>query len=63
MWSDPRTRAAADLGEADQEGAREETVVGNACGGEPAATEEAVLLSHAEGRSHHHSGPLLTGGY
>ena len=40
VWSDPRARAAVDCGETDQRDVREETVVGNACGGKP-------LPSHA----------------
>ena len=33
MWSNPRARAAVDYRETDQGDVREETVVGNACGG------------------------------
>ena len=35
MWSNPRARAAVDCAETDQGEVREETVVGNACGGKP----------------------------
>ena len=35
LWSNPRARAAVDCGEKDQGDVREETVVGNACGGKP----------------------------
>ena len=35
VWSNPRARAAVDCAETDQGEVREETVVGNACGGKP----------------------------
>ena len=48
MWSNPRARAADDCGEMDPGDVREETVVGNACGGKPGSHgSEAVLLRHA----------------
>ena len=41
-------RAAVDCGEMDQADVREETVVGNACGGKLGSHgSEAILLSHA----------------
>ena len=47
MWSDPRERAAVDYGETDQGDVREETVVGNACGGKPGSHgSKEILLSH-----------------
>ena len=47
MWSNPRVRAAADCGETDQGDVREETVVGNACGGKPGSHgSKVILLSH-----------------
>ena len=33
LWSNPRVRAAVQCGEMDRGDVREETVVGNACGG------------------------------
>ena len=39
LWSNPWARDAVDCGETDQGDVREETVVGNACGGKPAAME------------------------
>ena len=43
-------RAAVDCGEMDQADVREETVVGNACGGKPGSHgSKAMLLSHAQG--------------
>ena len=48
MWSNPRARAAVDCGETDQRDVREETVVGNACGGKPGSHgSKEILLSHA----------------
>ena len=45
LWSNPRARAAVDCRETD---VREETVVGNACGGKPGSPEsKAIQLSHA----------------
>ena len=42
-------RAAVDGGEMDQGDAREETVVGNACGGKPGSHgSKAILLSHVK---------------
>ena len=50
MWSNPRARAAVDFGKTDQGDVREETVVGNACGGKPGSHgSKATLLSHAKG--------------
>ena len=47
MWSNPRVRAAADCGETDQGDVREETVVGNACGGKLGSHgSKVILLSH-----------------
>ena len=47
MCSNPRVRAAVDR-ERQIEDVREETVVGNACGGKPSSHEsKAILLSHA----------------
>ena len=48
LWSNPRARAAVDCGETDWGGVREETVVGNACGGKPGSHgSKAILLSQA----------------
>ena len=44
MWSDPRTRAAVDCGEMDPGEVREETVLGNACGGKPGSHLSKVIL-------------------
>ena len=44
MWSDPRVRAAVDYRETDQGDVREETVVGNACGGKPGSHGSKVIL-------------------
>ena len=50
MWSNPRSRAAVDCREMDQEDEKEETVVGKACGGKPGSHgSKAILLSHTEG--------------
>ena len=49
MWSNPRARvrAAVDCGETDEWDVREETVVGNACGGRPGSHgSKETLLSH-----------------
>ena len=43
-------RAAVDCGEMDQADVREETVVGNACGGKPSSQgSKVILLSHRYG--------------
>ena len=56
MGSNPRAKAAVDGRETDQGDAREEIVVGNACGGKPGSRgSKAILLSHVRGWSHHHS--------
>ena len=56
LWSNPRARVAVDCGEMDQRDVREETVVGNACGGKPGSHgSKAILPSHEEGVEHHHS--------
>ena len=48
LCSNPRERAAVDFGEMDRGDVREETVVGNACGGKPGSRgSKAILLSHA----------------
>ena len=48
MWSNPSVRAAVDCGETGQGDVREETVVGNACGGKLGSHGSKVkLLSHA----------------
>ena len=44
MWSNPRARAAVDCGETDQGDVREDTVVGNTCGGKPGNNESKVIL-------------------
>jgi len=50
LWSNPRVRAAVDYGEKDRGDVREETVVGNACGGKPGSHgSKAILLSHVGG--------------
>ena len=50
MWSNPSERAAVDCGQTDRGDVREETVVGNACGGKPGSHgSKAILLSHAYG--------------
>ena len=47
MWINPRVRAAVDCREMDRGDVREETVVGNACGGKLGSYgSKAVLLSH-----------------
>ena len=47
MWSNPRVRAAVDFREMDRGNAREEIVVGNACGGKLGSYgSKAVLLRH-----------------
>ena len=46
MWSNPRSRAAVDCREMDQEDEKEETVVGNIWE-ESRTAKEAILLSHA----------------
>ena len=47
LWSNLRVRAAVDRREMDQEDVREETVVGNACGGKPGSHgSKVILLSH-----------------
>ena len=56
LWSNPRARAAVDCRDTDQGDVREETVVGNACGGKLGSHgSKAILLSHVLGWSHHHS--------
>ena len=46
MWSNPRVRADVDCRETDRGDVREETVVGNACGGKPGSHgSKAILLS------------------
>ena len=48
LCSNPRERAAVDFGEMDRGDVREETVVGNACGGKLGSHgSKAVTLSHA----------------
>ena len=48
LWSNFRARAAVDCGEMDRGDVREETVVGNACGGKPGSQgSKVMLLSHA----------------
>ena len=48
MWINPSVRAAVDCGETDLGDVREETVVGNACGGKPGNHgSKVILLSHA----------------
>ena len=48
-------RAAVDFGEMGRGDGREE-IMGNAYGGNPGSHgSKAILLSHAWGRSHHHS--------
>ena len=50
LWSNPRVRAAVDGGEGDRWDVREETVVGNDCGGKPGSQgSKAILPSHAAG--------------
>ena len=50
MWSNPRVRADVDCRETDRGDVREETVVGNACGGKPGSHGSKVIqLSHAYG--------------
>ena len=47
MWSNPRARAAVDCGEMDQGDVKEQTVVGNVCGGKPGSHgSKVILLSH-----------------
>ena len=48
-WGDPRARAAVDSRETYRGEVREETVMGNGCGGKPRSHgSKAILLSHAE---------------
>ena len=50
VWSDPRARAAIDCGGTDGGDVREETVMGNACGGKPGSHgNKVILLSHVAG--------------
>ena len=50
VWSDPRARAAVDCGGTDGGDVREETVMGNACGGKPGSQgSKAILRSHVVG--------------
>ena len=44
MWSNPSARAAVDCGEMDPGEVREETVLGNACGGKPGSHLSKVIL-------------------
>ena len=45
-------RAAVDCGEMDRRDVREETMVGNACGGKPGSHgSKAILLSHVVGET------------
>ena len=61
MWSNPREKAAIDCGETDRGNVREETVVGNACGGKPGSHgSKAMLWSHVYGVERHHSLSLPT---
>ena len=47
MWGNPRERAVVDCVERDLGDEREDTVVGNACGGKPGSREsKSILLSH-----------------
>ena len=47
MWSNLTVRAVVDCREMDLGDVREETVVGNACGGKPGSHgSKAILLSH-----------------
>ena len=47
MWSNPKARAAVDCREMDRGEVREETVVGNACGGKPGSHgSKAILLNY-----------------
>ena len=47
LWINPRVRAAVDCREMDRGNVKEETVVGNACGGKPGSHgSKAILLSH-----------------
>ena len=50
MWSNPLARAAVDCREMDGGDVREETVLGNACGGKPGSHGSKVIrLSHVYG--------------
>ena len=50
MWSNSRVRAAVDCGEMGQGDVKEETVVGNVCGGKPGSHgSKVILLSDAKG--------------
>ena len=49
-------RAAVDCGEMDRGEVREETVMGNACGGKPGSHgSKVILLSHEYGVEYHYS--------
>ena len=49
LWSSPREKVAVDCGETNQGDVREETVVGNACGGKPGSHgSKVILLSHMQ---------------
>ena len=49
-------RAAVECRQTDRGDVREETVLGNAFGGKLGSHEsKAILLSHVQGWSHHHS--------
>ena len=43
-WSNPRARATVDCGEMDGGDVREETVVGNACGGKPSSQGSKAIM-------------------
>ena len=44
MWSNPRASAAVNCRETDGGDVREETVVGNACGGKPSSHGSKLIL-------------------
>ena len=50
MWRNPRVRAAVDCREMNLGDVKEETVVGNACGGKLGSHgSKEILLSHTKG--------------
>ena len=50
MWSNPKARAPVECREMDPGDVREETVVGNACGGKLGSHEsKAILLNNTYG--------------
>ena len=49
LRSDPRERAAVDCGETDRGDVREETVMGNACGGKPGSHGSKAAESRVGG--------------